>query len=133
MYSINDLSSLELIDGEDKVKFDISSTKDEEENVTFHILANGTEIVASDFQTFYADFVGIQCNDFTVEETSDKPVSTIIFNFNKDSSTTVKFYKISETEYQYSIDDVHMGRITSSAYRKMIRSIKSQAETAETE
>ena len=133
MYSINDLSSFELIDGEDKVKFDISSTKDEEENVTFHILANGTEIVASDFQTFYADFVGIQCNDFTVEETSDKPVSSIIFNFNKASSTTVKFYKISETEYQYSIDDVHMGRITSSAYRKMIRSIKSQAETTETE
>ncbi len=133
MYSINDLSSLELVDGEDKVKFDISSTKDEDENVTFHILANGTEIVASDFQTFYADFVGIQCNDFTVEETSDEPVSSIIFNFNNNSSTTVKFYKISETEYQYSIDDMHMGRITSSAYRKMIRSIKSQAETTETE
>ena len=133
MYSISDVASLELVDGEESFKFEISSTKDEDENVTFHILANGTEIVASDFQTFYADFVGIQCNDFTIEETSDNPVSTITFTFNNGSVVNIDFYKINETEYQYSIDDTHMGRITSSAYRKMIRSIKSQAEVATTE
>lgn len=133
VYSISDLSALELIDGEDKVRFDISSTKDEDENVTFHILANGTEIVASDFQTFYADFVNTQCNSFKIEEPSTESESSVIFTFNNGSVITVEFYKISETEYQYSVDDVHMGRITSSAYRKMIRNIKAQADVATTE
>lgn len=133
MYSINDVSTLELIDGEDKVKFDISSTQDEESGTTYTILANGNEIVASDFQNFYADFVGIQCNSFKVEEPSGNPESSVIFTFNNGDSATVDFYKISETEYQYSIDDIHMGRITSSAYRKMIRNIKAQAEVSEAE
>lgn len=133
MYSISDVASLELVDGEERFKFDISSTKDEDENVTFHILANGTEIVASDFQTFYADFVGIQCSDFTIEEPSDEPVSSITFTFNNGSVVDIDFYKINETEYQYSIDDTHMGRITSSAYTKMIRNIKAQAENTEAE
>ena len=133
MYSLTDLSALKLVDGEEKIKFDISYTEDESETKTFHILANGKEIVASDFQNFYADFVATQCNSFEVKETSDKPVSTITFTFNSGSKTVVKFYKISETEYQYSVDDTPMGRVTSSAYKKILRNIKAQAKTAESE
>ncbi len=128
MYSINDLSALELIDGEYKVKFDISYTEDEESYKTYHILANGKEIVASDFQSFYADFVGLQCSDFKVEQPSGGATSTVTFTFKNGSDIKVEFYKINETQYQYSLDDVPMGRITSSAYRKMIRSIKEQVK-----
>lgn len=133
MYSIIDISTFELVDGEEKIKFEISSTEDENSAKTFHILANGKEIVASDFQNFYADFVGTQCNSFEVEKTSDKPVSTITFTFHNGSNTVVEFYKINETEYQYSINDTPMGRVTSSAYRKIIKNIKAQAETANAE
>lgn len=126
MYSINDLSALELVDGEDKIKFDISYTEDEESYKTYHILANGKEIVASDFQEFYADFVGLQCSDFKVEQPTNEAASTITFTFKDGSDIEVKFYKISETQYQFSFDDVQMGRITSSEYRKIIRNIKEQ-------
>lgn len=133
MYSISDISALELVDGEEKVKFDISYTEDEDSVKTFHISYNGKEIVASDFQNFYADFVATQCNSFEVTETSGDPESSITFTFHNGSDTVVEFYKISETQYQYSVDDIPMGRITSSAYRKIIRNVKAQAETAEAE
>ncbi len=133
MYSINDVSTIELIDSEGSIEFDISSSLDEDSNTVYTVLANGTEIVASDFQTFYADFVGTQCNSFEVTEVSGEAESTISFVFNDGSSTTVKFYKIGETKYQYSVDDVQMGNITSSAYRKLIRNIKAQAEVTEAE
>ena len=127
MYSISDISALKLVDGEDVVKFDISYTEDENSTKTYTILANGTEIVASDFQTFYADFVGTQCSDFTVEEVSGDPAGSITFSFTGGSDVVIEFYKVNETQYQYSIDGVHMGRITSAAYTKMVRNIKEQA------
>lgn len=128
MYSINDISTLQLVDGEDNIKFDISYTEDEESAKTYHILANGTEIVASDFQNFYTDFVSMQYSNFNVEQPAGKPVSTITFTFNNGSNVTIEFYKISETQYQCNVDDTPMGRITSSAYKKMIRNIKAQAK-----
>lgn len=128
VYSINDVSVLELVEGENNIKFDISYTDDEEENRTYNILANGTKINAPSFQTFYADFVGLQCNDFKTEQVSGEPESIIKFTFSDGSDTVVEFYKAGETMYQYNIDDIPMGRITSSAYRKMIRSIKDQAK-----
>ncbi len=129
MYSINDISALELIDGEEKIKFDISSVDDETQGKIYTVLANGKKINADNFQTFYGDFVSIQCNDFNIEKTTTSPISSIVFTFNTGSKTTIDFYKISETQYQYSIDDTPMGRITSAAYIKMVRNIKSQAET----
>lgn len=133
MYSINDLSSLELIDDENKIKFDISSSEDAESNRTFHIKANGKKIDTPTFQTFYSDFVGIQYNDFTVEQTSEDPISSVIFTFKNGSKTTIDFYKINETKYQFSINDAPMGRITSAAYKKMIKAIKEQAENTNAE
>lgn len=129
MYSINDVSKLTLTDSEGKVEFDISYTEDEESNKTYHILTNGTELVASEFQTFYGDLVGTQCTDFSIDETTDEPLSTITFTFNNGSVTNIDFYKISETKYQYSINDTPMGKLTSSAYKKIIKNLKAQAET----
>ena len=133
MYSINDISGLELVDGEDIVKFDISYTEDSDSNITYDVKVNGTQIVASDFQTFYADFVGTQCSNFTVVDTSEEALSSVKFTFHTGSVVTIDFYKINETEYQYSVNDAPMGRITSAAYKKMIRNVKAQAEAVETE
>lgn len=127
MYSISDLSSMEFTEEDANIKFDISSTQGEESNNTYKISANGTEISADGFQSFYADFVGTQLTDFTVDEVSGKPISTITFNFNSGKKATVSFYKVNETKYQCSIDGMPMGRITSAAYKKIVRSIKTQA------
>ncbi len=128
MYAISDVSTMTLVDGKESFKFDISYTEDEEQNRVFHIVANGKEIVASDFQSFYAEFVNIQCSDFNIEDVSGEAVSSIKYNFADGSETTIKFYKVNETQYQYSVDDTPMGKITSAAYKKLIRSIKAQAE-----
>lgn len=126
LYAISDLSSLSLKTDEDDIKFDISITEDEDSNKVYNISANGTKITASDFQDFYADFVMIECSDFTIEDVSGEPNASIIFDLNDGSDVTINFYKVNATQYQYSIDGVNMGRITSSAYTKMIRNIKAQ-------
>ena len=131
MHSINDITSLELSDDEGNVKFDISYEEDENDIKTYHIECDGEEITTSYFQTFYADFVGAQCSDFTVDDISDKETGTITFTFYDDSETVIKFYKANETQYQYSIDGVAMGKITASAYNKTIRNIRLIAENNE--
>ena len=68
----------------------------------------------------------IECSDFTIEDVSGEPNASIIFDLNDGSDVTINFYKVNATQYQYSIDGVNMGRITSSAYTKMIRNIKAQ-------
>lgn len=133
MYSINDLSALKLTDSDYSVKFDISSTTDDESSTTYHISVDGKEIVASDFQNFYADFVGTQCNDFKIEDVSGEPEGVITFTFTDGTDTSVEFYRINETKYQFNINGTPMGRVTSASYKKIVKSIKAQAENVSAE
>ena len=128
MNSINDVKTLRFNDSDSEVKFDISYEEDENSNKTYHILVNEKEITASYFQSFYADFVGIQCSDFTVQETAAAVAGKITFTFYDDSDTVIEFYKVNETQYQYSIDGINMGKITASAYNKMVKNIKLVAQ-----
>ncbi len=127
MNSINDITALELNDSEGKVKFDISYEEDENSNKTYHISVDGKEIVTKNFQDFYADFVGIQCSDFSTQDISAKPDGTVTFTFYDGSKTVIEFYKANDTQYQYRIDGIDMGKITSSAFNKMIKNIRSVA------
>jgi len=131
MYSINDITSFELSDSEGDVKFDISFEEDENDNKTYHIKCGDKEITTSYFQSFYSDFVGTQCSDFTIDDISAKESAKITFTFYDKSKTVIKFYKANETQYQYSINDIDMGKITSSAYTNMIRAIRLIAENNE--
>ncbi len=128
MNSINDIKELKFNNADGDIKFEISYTEDENSKKTYTILANGKKIVAQNFQDFYADFVGIQCNSFSTEKTNADPDGTITFIFTDNSETVIKFYRINDTEYQYSIDGNAMGRITSSVYNKMVNNIKKVAE-----
>lgn len=127
MNSINDIKALKLNDKDGEVKFDISYEEDEDSSKTYFVKANGKDIVAEHFQDFYADFVTTQCTDFTTQEITEKPEGTVTFVFYDDSETVIEFYRINDTEYQYSIDGNAMGKITSSAYQKMVANIKSVA------
>ena len=123
MNSINDIKCLKLKDAEGDVKFDISYTEDENSNKTYTVIANGKEIVAKNFQDFYADFVGIQCSNFKTQEITEEPNATITFVFYDDSDMVINFYRANDTEYQYTLDGKAMGKITSSEYNKMINNI----------
>lgn len=127
MNSINDITALKLNDSEGEIKFDISYEENEESVKTYHISVDGEEIVAKNFQDFYADFVGIQCSDFTTQDISAKPDGTVTFTFYDGSETVIEFYKANDTQYQYRIDGIDMGKITSSAFNKMIKNIRSVA------
>ncbi len=124
MNSINDIKELKFNDADGDVKFEISYTEDENSKKTYTILANGKKIVAQNFQDFYADFVGIQGSSFATEDTDADPNGTITFVFTDNSETVIKFYRINDTEYQYTIDGNAMGRVTSSVYNKMVNNIR---------
>lgn len=127
MYSINDIKSLKFNDSEGNTNFDISYEEVEGSDKVYHVLANGKEIVADNFQDFYADFVGTQCTDFTTQDVSAKPDGTVTFVFYDDSEIVIDFYRVNDTEYQYHINGNAMGKITSSAYQKAAKNIKSIA------
>lgn len=127
MNSINDIKALKLNDKDGEVKFDISYEENENSNKTYFVKANGKDIVAENFQNFYADFVTIQCTDFATQEITEKPDGTVTFVFYDDSETVIEFYRVNDTEYQYSIDGKSMGKITASSYQKMTANIKSVA------
>ncbi len=133
MNSMNDISSLELVEGEDRIKFDISYTEDSEGVKTFTAKVNGNEMKITDFQSFYQDFVDIRCSSFDVETPTSDAVCTVTVRFNKGNSKTIKFYAVSAIEYQLSIDDEQIGRITSASYKKMTRTFKEQAEAVKAE
>ena len=123
MHSINDIKALKLKDSNGSVKFDISYTEDENSNKTYKIVSDGKELVAQNFQDFYADFVGIQCNNFSTQEITAEPDAIVTFVFNDNSESVVKFNRANDTEYQYSLDGKPMGKITSSEFNKMIDNI----------
>lgn len=127
MYSITDLSSITLEEGEENIKFDISSELDDRGDTVYTILANGKQIDADGFRDYYRDFVSIQCSNFKLESTSAKADATITFGFKNNNKSVVEFYRVNDTECQYSIDGVAMGRIPSSEYNKMIKNLKTLA------
>ncbi len=128
MNSINDITALTLKDVNGEVKFDISYTEDSENNKTYNIEVDGKKITTTYFQKFYADFVGIQSSSFALSNVSDTVDATVTFTYYDNSNMVIDFYKANATEYQYSIDGVPSGKITSSAFNKMIKNIRLTAE-----
>lgn len=124
MNSINDIKSLKLNDGDGEIEFGISYEEDADSKKTYHITSGGKEITASYFQSFYAGFVGIQCIDFSVEQTTQEPEGKLTFTFNDGSETVIEFFRINGSECQYSLNGISMGKIPSSSYNKMIKNIK---------
>lgn len=133
MNSMNDVSSIELVEGEEHVKFDLSYTEDSEGVKIFFAKVNGTEMKIADFQSFYQDFVDIRCSNFDVETPTVDAASTVNIRFHKGYSKTIKFYAVNAIEYQISIDDEPIGKITSSSYKKMIRIFKETANAVKAE
>ena len=128
MNVISDIKSLTIKSDDEDIKFDITTTGDENTSKTVKVKANGKDIAAKNFTDYYKDFVNIECSDFTIGEVGNTPDCTVTFTYNDDAKQVIKLYKFGETQYQYSIDDIYMGKITSAAYNKMIKNLKTVAE-----
>lgn len=118
--SISDVSEFSL-SGEVDTTFSIQK---DEDNDTY-IIKNGEDsVVANDFQTFYATFIGTMAIDYETVKTSGKPDLTVkLSHVDGTSPTVLTFYKVSESRYQYCVGGTPMGQISSSAYSKLIREI----------
>ncbi len=131
LYSINDLSSMDItVDGEE-YNFDIASEEDEDGSTSYTIHCNDALITTEYFQTFYQSFVALDCTNYTVSELSAAADCTVIFTFNDGSKSELEFRKASETAYQYRLDGMDMGKVTSSAYNKVIKNLRLVAENKE--
>lgn len=124
MNSMNDVSSIELVEGENKVKIDLSYTESEDSVKTFYAKVNGKDIKIGDFQSFYEGFVDIRCSSFAVEEPTTDSTAKLTIKYHDGKTKTIEFYASNAIEYQFSFDGEHLGKITSASYQKLIRNIK---------
>ncbi len=122
-----DLNKMTFTLGETEHIFDIAYDK-EAENSELEVTYNGKKVEETEFQKYYELFVGIACSDFTVGEVSDKADFTVKMDFASGGNQTVSFYKSGDVKYQYSIDSVPLGKITSSAYNRMIKGLETLIE-----
>ncbi len=121
LYSVNDLNSVEFKDSEHNIKFDISYEENEEGQKTYHFKNGGKELVTSTFQDFYSALVGVQCNDFSINDVSSmQPTGTITFKFKDNTTSVVEFYGVDVGSYQYSINGKQMGKIPASYYNSTV-------------
>ncbi len=118
--SISDISEFSL-SGEVNASFTLK--KDEESENGGYIIMNGDKKVESqDFQDFYSLFLQTTALDYNTVSVSKNADLTITMKHHDGSAATVlKYYKISESRYQYSVGGIPMGQISSSAYSKIVR------------
>lgn len=124
MNTMTDVKRLKIKTNDEEITFDISFKDDGNGNKTFYVKANGKDIPTKNFQDYYKDFVNIECSDFNVGDVGNKADCTVTFTFYEGEDQVIKLYKSGATQYQYSLNGVNMGKITSSAYDKMLKNMK---------
>ncbi len=103
----------------------VEAEEEDDEIDTYVITHNGETIDTSEFQDFYQECVTLSCSDYTVDSLDGQAEYTFVFTFNDEigGSSTVEFIKSSATKYQYRTDGVDMGKVNSSALKKIIKSV----------
>lgn len=126
LQSINELSNFTIKTTDKTYSFDIVYDDSEDAEETYVITYNGKKLVAKDFQDFYQECISLACADFTVDKVTGEPAVSIIFTYSDSSrsESTVEFRKSGETKYQYSIDGIDMGKVTSSSLNKILKQVQ---------
>lgn len=129
LQSINELSNFTVKTPDKAYGFDIAYDDSEDAEEPYVITYEGKKLVAENFQSFYQECVSLYCSDYTVDKVSGEPEMSFIFTYSDTSreNTVVEFRKASETKYQYSVDGIDMGKITSSSLNKILRLIEKVA------
>lgn len=132
IYSVLDLSNFSVTTGGQTYSFDITVHKEEDAKTPYSVTRDGEEINYENFKDFYYSYVELVCSDFGTEKLTAAPDTTVKLTFaDGREGITMTFTKYSATKYQYSVNGVDMGRITSSSYNKFIKNLKLAAENKE--
>lgn len=128
--SINDISNLTVAQGDESYSFDIVYDDAEDAEETYVITHNGKKLVASNFQDFYQIIIGMACSDFTVDKSLKGDVAaTFTYTYTADGKKdVVSFIKYNETKYQYYVNGVPMGKVTSADYNKIFKNVRLVSE-----
>ena len=125
LFTVTTLDSFEIKVGDKEYKFNITATK-KDDDTEYTVSYNGKSISWDKFTDFYQNVATLPCSDFTIQSVKGNPDYTFTFNFNKENGggkTVTKFYKVSDTRYQYSTDGINLGKVTSYSLKKIIESV----------
>lgn len=92
----------------------------DDEQEEYNITANGKEIVAKDFQDFYASFISTTAVDFNTVSAGNPALTVKLYHKNGEPETVLTFTKVSETRYQYTVGGHAMGQISSTSYKRLV-------------
>ncbi|MBQ6714765.1 MAG: DUF4340 domain-containing protein [Clostridia bacterium] len=124
VYSVMDISKFSITNSGETYEFNLTPNDEEAEN-PYSVTLGEKAVKYDDFKNFYTVFVELMCTDFGTESLAAAPDTTVKITFQDGRAPAeLEFTKYSATKYQYSINGVDMGRITSSAYNKLIKNLK---------
>jgi len=125
--NIKDVESIVLENGGKTYSFKLwyetvkAENEGEEDEDVFHVSTGGKELDGANFKKYYMQLLGISNVDFTTKNISGAYDTVMTFKHNNGTKDTViGFKKYSEQRWQYYIDDVALGLITSTDYSKLV-------------
>ena len=133
LVSIDDLNGLDVVAEGKQYKFDIKVDTAEDAKEKYIINYNGKKLTASIFQEFYLYCISLEASDFAIENVNGTPEYQLTFNYSAKGkkSTVVKFYRISDTKYQYSVDGEMIGKINATDVIRMREYVENAANNKE--
>ena len=133
--NITNAESLSVESGMEKITFGIVTEYDEESdsNNLTKITVGGQEITKSNFQNYYQYLVGVKAQSYEEVDTKGLTPETVLVltHTGGKTSTTVKYFKITNTRYQVEVNGVKMGLISSSEHTRIMKYAKNVAENKE--
>ncbi len=121
LIAIDDLSGFTFTTGGKTHSFGIAPQTDEKADTDYIITYDGKTIDTDTFQGFYQECISVSCTDYTVESVSGTPEyeMSFIYKDTESGKYEVKFYKVSETRYQYTVNGVSLGKVNAATMKKL--------------
>lgn len=124
---ISGVKNVTLKTADKTYSFDITKNpKGSEEVNTYIVECDGKVYNSTYFQSFYQFLCLIECMEFDVVKTEEKPELTITYKYNDSSKkpTVIEFVKVDATKYQCTVDGVKLGKVGSSTYEKIHKNLQ---------
>lgn len=123
---IDAISNLKIETDGKVYDFSITSKKDADDTKKYTVECGGKTYNSTYFSSFYAFLSSLQNMGFDVDKVGSKPDLKMTYTY-KDKSlkpTTIEYFKVNATKYQYSIDGVAMGKIGSASFSKIGKNLE---------
>ena len=125
--NIKDVKEIILENGGNTYSFKLwyetvkAESEGEEDKEVFHVSYGGKELDGANFKKYYMQLLEVYSVDFTTKNILGAYDTVMTFKHNNGTKdTVVGFKKYSEQRWQYYIDDVASGLITSTDYSKLV-------------